>query len=106
MAAKRLECELKIDMKFNDDFDPKRAKRNESKSIYDAAGRIRDTQKDVCDCLNNRCVGCHFPCKRCVSTKCGQQCRQNRHDYTAHIHIDGRKTEDNIFNPNFNERKK
>lgn len=106
MAAKRLEKELKIDMKFNDDFDPKRAKRNESKSIYGSDGRIRNTHKDVCDCLDNRCVGCHFPCKRCMSTKCGPNCRQNRNDYTTHIRIDGRNKKGIAYNPNFNEHTK
>lgn len=106
MASKRikhLEDELKIDMKFMDDFDPKRLRRKsiESKSTYDSAGLIRETRKDVCDCLNNRCIGCHFPCKQCGNTKCGNNCRQNRFDYTTHIRIDGRKDEKIIYNPNF-----
>lgn len=44
MASKRLAKKLEINMKFMGDFEPKRAKRNESKSIYNAAGRIRRTQ--------------------------------------------------------------
>lgn len=103
MASQRLEKELRIDMKFNDDFDPKRTKRNEMKSIYDSDGVIRETQKDVCDCLDNRCVGCHFPCKKCQSTKCGQKCRQNRNDYTAEIIIQGREHKNTIYNPNFSK---
>lgn len=103
MAAKHLKSILKIDMKFNDEFDPSQSRRNDSKSIYDTYGRIRVTRKDVCDCLDNRCVGCHFPCKWCKSTKCGPTCRKNRNDYTKKIEIDG--ADDIIFNRNFSKKK-
>lgn len=105
MASKRLAKKLEINMKFMGDFEPKRAKRNESKSIYNAAGRIRRTQQDVCDCLNNRCVGCHFPCGQCMSFKCGHKCRQNRDDFINEISIDGQTKSKTIYNPNFGEKK-
>ncbi|VDO81671.1 unnamed protein product [Soboliphyme baturini] len=43
---------------------------------YDKRGYIMGL--DVCDCLNERCVGCFFPCKQCKSNKCGVHCRVNR----------------------------
>lgn len=28
-----------------------------------------------CDCLNENCPGCFFPCPKCRSAKCGSECR-------------------------------
>lgn len=47
-------------------------------TLYDGNGFIRATQEDLCDCLDVRCPGCHFPCLKCRSQKCGLQCRVNR----------------------------
>lgn len=33
---------------------------------------------DKCDCLEDDCPGCFFPCESCESTKCGHKCRVNR----------------------------
>ncbi|XP_071794586.1 ARL14 effector protein-like [Asterias amurensis] len=46
--------------------------------MYDEKGRLLDTHKNLCDCLNDKCPGCHYPCPQCTSTKCGVQCRCNR----------------------------
>lgn len=85
-----------IDHKFLSDFDPEKSSRerrklsrkiyvppsNSSNSrshfVYDEKGRYRYTKSDVCDCLNESCVGCHFPCPSCRSPKCGSTCRVNR----------------------------
>lgn len=92
---------LEIDMKFNEDFSPTKSQRNASKSIYTGAGRIRQSGLDACDCLNNDCIGCHFPCQNCKSSKCGNLCRKNRDDYIRSIRIDSGCGEKKIYNPNF-----
>lgn len=47
-------------------------------TMFDAKGRYRASGLDICDCLDNTCPGCHFPCQRCENTKCGPCCRVNR----------------------------
>ncbi|KAF0760578.1 ARL14 effector protein-like, partial [Aphis craccivora] len=32
----------------------------------------------ICDCNDDKCAGCFWPCETCSSTKCGHQCRINR----------------------------
>ncbi|KAK6179906.1 hypothetical protein SNE40_012156 [Patella caerulea] len=92
--------------KFLDDFDPERSTRELRKmqrklkpstkpnSLYDEAGRIRETGVDICDCLDHDCPGCHFPCAKCASEKCGTECRCNRKWHYDSIYVEG--TEINI----------
>jgi len=47
-------------------------------SLYDEKGLLKDTNEDLCDCLIHDCPGCHFPCSRCDSEKCGVSCRTKR----------------------------
>lgn len=88
MSVKRELEDLFIDMKFNQDFNPNRTRRTKPKSTHTPHGQIRTMWKDVCDCLDDRCIGCHFPCKQCSNTKCGKDCRRNRHDHTAEMQIE------------------
>lgn len=59
------------------------SKRNKRKTpkkqtFHDEYGiRISD-KRDVCDCQNLDCPGCHFPCPSCGSEKCGVECRCDR----------------------------
>ena len=47
--------------------------------FHDQSGiRISDG-KDICDCQDLNCPGCHFPCPSCGSEKCGVECRCERH---------------------------
>lgn len=46
--------------------------------VYDSQGIHINSKKDLCDCLHLECPGCHLPCKRCGSTKCGLRCRCDR----------------------------
>lgn len=92
--------DLRIDMCFNKDFIPSQSHRNASKSIYNSRGQIRASGLDVCDCLDNSCIGCHFPCPKCKSPKCGRECRNNRNDYVCSIRTDNH-TDDIRMNLNF-----
>ncbi|EEB15807.1 conserved hypothetical protein [Pediculus humanus corporis] len=39
-------------------------------------GVLNFLEKDLCDCLIENCPGCHFPCLKCRSYKCGAECRK------------------------------
>lgn len=67
----------------------------------DERGRYRSTGLDVCDCLDNSCPGCHFPCLGCGSGKCEKTCRVNRKWVNHMLKFDGKGTE--IFNPNLSK---
>lgn len=89
-------------IQFLDDFDPEKSTRerrkwtrqcytrNSPKSLFDEKGQYRNTGLDVCDCLNNGCPGCHFPCNNCKSNKCGSMCRVNRKWAFESIEHDGK----------------
>ncbi|XP_077515781.1 uncharacterized protein LOC144125879 isoform X2 [Amblyomma americanum] len=57
---------------------------------YNARGIHITGNKDMCDCLRLECPGCHFPCPKCGSSKCGDECRCNRNYTYEQIEIDGR----------------
>ena len=59
--------------KMKEFFSPKRAVKK-----YDRKGRLLVNQADLCDCLNEECPGCFYPCSKCKSTKCGPPCGGNR----------------------------
>jgi len=48
------------------------------KTVHDETGKLIETGQDLCDCLIPECPGCHFPCPKCSSEKCGCTCRCNR----------------------------
>lgn len=76
--------------KFLSNFDPECSEREKRKlhrklnqihkrhALYNDVGQYIQTGHDMCDCLNMSCTGCHFPCSKCSSTKCGHDCRTNR----------------------------
>ncbi|XP_041042093.1 ARL14 effector protein-like [Carcharodon carcharias] len=45
---------------------------------YDNTGRLLFNGIDLCDCLDENCPGCFYPCSKCSSWKCGSTCRCNR----------------------------
>ncbi|CAG4978345.1 unnamed protein product [Parnassius apollo] len=89
-------------MNFLDNFDPETSARERRKlnrksyfmnrnckKIYNERGQIAATGKDLCDCLDETCPGCHFPCTKCNSNKCGHECRVNRKWMYEKIEIEG-----------------
>ncbi|XP_075749595.1 uncharacterized protein LOC119186654 isoform X3 [Rhipicephalus microplus] len=56
---------------------------------YNARGIHIASNKDACDCLQPNCPGCHFPCPKCNSQKCGDECRSNRNYVYEQIEVDG-----------------
>jgi hypothetical protein len=60
--------------------------------MYDEYGRLLDDLRDLCDCLVEECDGCHFPCTKCKSTKCGIDCRMNRRYVYDQVEIEGSRT--------------
>ncbi|XP_072919699.1 ARL14 effector protein-like isoform X2 [Hemitrygon akajei] len=45
---------------------------------YDSTGKLLLSGVDLCDCLDENCPGCFYPCSKCSSWKCGPMCRCNR----------------------------
>ena len=72
----------KTKSKVNED----KPKRKPKRALHDSSGcRIIDG-KDMCDCQDVNCPGCHFPCPACGSEKCGVECRIDRRwTYDKHI---------------------
>lgn len=46
--------------------------------LYSDTGIHLASGRDLCDCLDTRCPGCHEECKACGTQKCGMECRSNR----------------------------
>lgn len=104
VAEKRIR-KLVEGAKFLSDFDPEKSIRERRKltrkcytqtttsrnnNLFDEKGRYRTSSADVCDCLDNACPGCHFPCPNCKSAKCGSNCRVNRKWAFESIEHDGK----------------
>uniref|UniRef100_V5GER0 ARF7 effector protein C-terminal domain-containing protein n=1 Tax=Ixodes ricinus TaxID=34613 RepID=V5GER0_IXORI len=56
---------------------------------YTSRGLHIVSNSDSCDCLMVGCPGCHFPCPKCGSAKCGDECRSNRSYVYEHLELDG-----------------
>jgi len=66
--------------------------------IHDSDGRLVNCGGlDLCDCLETSCPGCHYPCLKCGSGKCGTDCRVRRKYLYDHVMIEG--TDTKIKNP-------
>ena len=62
--------------------------------VYDHKGVHTSTGRDFCDCLDDKCPGCHDDCVVCGGNKCGNECRCNRtwcHKEVIQFQADGDK---------------
>ncbi|KAK8377503.1 hypothetical protein O3P69_013855 [Scylla paramamosain] len=99
---------LKVNNQFMENFNPKTSERMRRKKkkvqYFHSSGRGRGSHpsafhgpdgsliasgKDLCDCLTEDCPGCHFPCIKCGSGKCGKECRINRKWYYDKVEVEG-----------------
>jgi len=60
--------------------------------VYNNVGVRLSDNADVCDCMVVDCPGCHWPCPRCSSPKCGAECRNNRCWFYTEAVTDGSRT--------------
>ncbi|XP_070542048.1 ARL14 effector protein-like [Ptychodera flava] len=65
------------------------SRQKKKSTIYDDAGRLIEDGRDLCDCLDDLCPGCHYPCPECESEKCGAECRCNRRWLYEQIEVEG-----------------
>ena len=63
---------------FDDKIGVVKKEKAENIIVHDEEGKLIETGVDACDCLIKACPGCHFPCPKCSSEKCGSTCRCNR----------------------------
>lgn len=113
LSSRVLKMRLKApedEMRFMDSFDPsvrrtdtlkrkhsgkterveaEKTGRKKTVAVYDDRGVCLPTGLDLCDCLDTQCPGCHFPCPKCGSEKCGDECRRHRTWSFHSVDIDG-----------------
>jgi len=64
---------------------------NKAMVVYDDKGLLIESKLDLCDCLEDLCPGCHFPCLKCRSNKCGAECRQSRKWQYESLEVEGQE---------------
>nr|XP_037856769.1 ARL14 effector protein-like [Chlorocebus sabaeus] len=57
--------------------------------VYDSQGLLIFSGMDLCDCLDEDCLGCFYACPACSSTKCGAECPCDRKWLYEQIEIEG-----------------
>ncbi|XP_044281706.1 ARL14 effector protein isoform X2 [Varanus komodoensis] len=57
--------------------------------VYDSQGFLLYSGIDLCDCLDEDCLGCFYACPKCGSSKCGPECRCDRKWLYEQIEIEG-----------------
>ncbi|KAG2463434.1 ARL14 effector protein [Polypterus senegalus] len=62
---------------------------NSKSKVYDSTGLLITSGLDLCDCLDEDCLGCFYPCPQCKSRKCGVECRCDRKWLYEQVEIEG-----------------
>lgn len=105
LANKEKNSKVFVDaQEFIGNFDPDRSARERRKLsrkinntavrkppgvLYDEFGVHIASGIDLCDCLQETCPGCFFPCPKCKSLKCGPECRVHRKYIYDHLEYQG-----------------
>jgi len=66
--------------------------RHRGSRVYTNEGLRLSDGADACDCLVVGCPGCHLPCPRCLSPKCGAECRSNRTWFYTEVEMEGSRS--------------
>ena len=72
---------IAIQLVFNGKARARKTRQPQPQKMYNENGHLvleNGETRDLCDCIEKTCEGCHFPCKKCRSPKCGHECRKNR----------------------------
>ena len=56
-------------------------------ALHDGSGHLVADGRDLCDCQDPYCPGCHYPCPQCQSEKCGSSCRCDRRWSYDHVDV-------------------
>lgn len=57
--------------------------------MYGPTGIFLQTGQDLCDCQEEECPGCFYPCHKCGGPKCGGTCRRRRNWCYEDVTVDG-----------------
>ncbi|KAJ8981551.1 hypothetical protein NQ317_009810 [Molorchus minor] len=89
MANFNPETSVREKRKLNRKINPPSNVRRPAGAIYDENGVHLNSLTDLCDCLNEDCMGCFFECSKCGSQKCGTDCRVHRRYLVDQIEYHG-----------------
>ncbi|KAM4617623.1 ARL14 effector protein isoform 2-T2 [Discoglossus pictus] len=109
-AAKALKCLQFANPGRQTEFTPETSKREKRRTqskptagsdrqsipaknrVYDVNGILLYNGMDLCDCLDDDCLGCFYSCLKCGSNKCGVECRCDRKWLYEQIEVEGGET--------------
>nr|XP_023018877.1 ARL14 effector protein [Leptinotarsa decemlineata] len=89
MANFNPETSVREKRKLSRKIHPPSNVRRPAGAIYDENGVHISSGVDLCDCLNEDCVGCFFECPKCESMKCSTDCRVHRKYMVEQIEYHG-----------------